>query len=453
MVFSNFMLAQDTVHYHITTQEKNKKFNSLLLGSNISWSDEGDGLFDPIRQTFREPAITYVKNMALRVMRFPGGTLSENYQWKGAIGTLKERKKGIHLDGLPQTMIFGSDEFLNLCKSENYIPIITLPSRIEEYGNDLEWIKYCNGLTENKFGELQKENRQPTSLKVQYWEIGNEVYLSGGNVEHAQQYMVNALRLAKGIKSIDSQLSIGVVITGNNRKWDSTVIAMADSTIDFLSYHAYFVSSGDMSHELNSALKDIQSEIINISTLIHVLNQRLRIAVTEYNLLPSNGKTFENRKSDMTQAVYLLGCIALFQKYEILLATKWTLASPGNIYFADIQKSYTKFPLLTPSYIFQKEFNTRHLEYCITGEINSEDFISITLTDEKKSKVQVWIGNTHWSKPIVCTVSVNLNKPAKTYSVYTLGPSDRLFHRTKAAMDSSARFIVNPLSITYVNIE
>src|SRR5512143_1493987 len=70
------------------------QFNPLLLGSNLNWVNEGDGIYDPVTGKVRAGAANLTKAMGITMLRFPGGSLSEHYNWKKGIGPIYKRGKG-----------------------------------------------------------------------------------------------------------------------------------------------------------------------------------------------------------------------------------------------------------------------------------------------------------------------------------------------------------------------
>lgn len=448
----NVIFAQSYTECSITVKDNYKKFNELLLGSNINWTDEADGLYNPTTKNFREPTFSLVQDLSLKIMRFPGGLLSEDYNWQQGIGAAKFRGKGFTLDRKAQTMIFGTNEFLALCGKENYVPIVTLSSNESDLTTNIEWVRYCNQLSNSNSYQRNSIKSNTSYSVVKYWEIGNEVYLQNKSIEFAAKYIRYALQLSKKIKEIQPDAEIGVVVTGEDRTWDSVVVSLCNSSISFLSYHAYYVSHGKLENEITNALRKIQNEIENISSLIAKYNAHLKIAVTEYNLFPSNGITFENKEPSIAQAIFMFGCINLFVRENIILATKWVLASPGKLYFADILKSHTSDPIITPTYVFQKEFN--NVRFKIISDVETYcngKIISLAFVEPDKKKTQIWLANTSNNDTIKCVITSLKTNELKFLLLKTMSGLGLAFQEEQLKKSGSTLFVImKPLTVSYV---
>ena len=60
--------------------------NPLLFGNNVSWFTNGGMLWDVRTNDLYPGAKPFIQNLAPSILRFPGGSLSDDYLWEDAIG-------------------------------------------------------------------------------------------------------------------------------------------------------------------------------------------------------------------------------------------------------------------------------------------------------------------------------------------------------------------------------
>jgi alpha-N-arabinofuranosidase len=83
--------------YHATVHITDRVLNtvkSLLFGDNIEWTNDGMGFWLPKEQTFDEKLIEEVLAAGVTHLRYPGGTLSDYFDWSKAIGGQRQPIRG-----------------------------------------------------------------------------------------------------------------------------------------------------------------------------------------------------------------------------------------------------------------------------------------------------------------------------------------------------------------------
>jgi len=210
----------------------------LMNGNNVkAWgTGTGELVWDTNRQAFREEALARLAPLGARVLRFPGGSKAEEYDWKAAVGP----KRG----GAGSRWSFGTDEFLELCRRLGAVPLITVNGGAGAQAA-AEWVEYVNGAAGTPMGKLRAENGHPEPYGVRYWEIGNENYVS----MKARDYAALVLVFAKAMKAADPSILVGGVgwawpgwkshYTKDTDPWNETVLAIAGPYLDAFIIHAY----------------------------------------------------------------------------------------------------------------------------------------------------------------------------------------------------------------------
>ena len=90
--------------------------NRMLLGNNVQWVDDGDGLFEPGTDRAKPNLLDLAVALHPTVLRYPGGSLSDTYHWRNGMGPVAKRGTDEHFHTKKrQPVTFGTVEFLTLC--------------------------------------------------------------------------------------------------------------------------------------------------------------------------------------------------------------------------------------------------------------------------------------------------------------------------------------------------
>jgi alpha-L-arabinofuranosidase len=132
------------------------------------------------------PSYQKVKDAAgIKIVRFPGGTISNTYDWKRAIGPITMRIPQVvgfnNLSGSSSSN-FGPDEAGLFAESNGGQLIIVVPFN-EGAESAADFVEYMTGTRDMdhngvNWAAVRAINGHPNPYNVAYWEIGNE---SGGN--------------------------------------------------------------------------------------------------------------------------------------------------------------------------------------------------------------------------------------------------------------------------------
>jgi hypothetical protein len=221
---------------------------STAIGLNASTYD-GDVLDSAV------PGL--VSKAGVSVMRFPGGTESDQYNWKSNTDVLSGRAQAVSFD-----------QFMSVIGQTQATPMIT--------------VNYGTGNTIGKGESPQETGAQVAAdwvnyanvqhhYNIKYWEIGNEVYGNDtynafwepddhcGAIPPASQpsncgpsvYAQNVKAYIAAMKAVDPAIKVGVVLTapgnwpdgvtaaGSPQPWNQTVLSALGSSIDFADVHWY----------------------------------------------------------------------------------------------------------------------------------------------------------------------------------------------------------------------
>jgi hypothetical protein len=242
----------------------------------------------------------------VNMIRFPGGTESDEYDWKTNTDVLSGKAQAVDFD-----------QFASLLASSGAQGMITVnygtgdtvgaAENPAETGAQVaaDWVRYAN--VDHHYG-------------IKYWEIGNEVYgngtyganwepdhhcASGSNPTNCGPavYAANVKAYISAMKAVDPSISIGVVLTapgnwpdgvtsaGSPQTWNQTVMTALAGQIGFADVHWYPQNPGN---ETDAGLLGDTSQIPSmVSTLRSELGQyagqqNVPIDITETNSVSSN---------------------------------------------------------------------------------------------------------------------------------------------------------------------
>lgn len=244
------------------------------------------------------------RNANISFMRFPGGSLSNNYFWDGNIpSSVKTDSKYSPVSGTDNSWRLDVDDFLKLSDTLNNEPVFCVNLAYARYGTDsdpvataahyaAEWVRYIN---------IQK------GYNVRYWELGNENYgkweagyLVDKDTINGEKYAAIASVFADSMKAADPGIKVGAVVvsgdgvagTGYNW-WNKGVMPNCIDKVDYWILHEYFVFdktnwNNITVQEILGAIPLIQQDKQNLESMVATYTSypgdHLPVAMTEYNL-------------------------------------------------------------------------------------------------------------------------------------------------------------------------
>lgn len=195
---------------------------------------------------FRPDLLQAIADLKPPVIRWPGGCFASSYRWKQGIGPQHERLPHPReiWDDL-DVYSFGTDEFVAMCRRVGAEPIIVInigtptwngPVERKDFLQEaLDWIEYCNGPADSKWGQVRAAHGHPEPYQVKYWEIDNETWHMG-----ARRYADAVNIFGPAMRHADP--SIRLIACGSNvydQDWNREVIQHAGLNFDYISTHHY----------------------------------------------------------------------------------------------------------------------------------------------------------------------------------------------------------------------
>lgn len=188
----------------IDTQHVVAELTPSLWGTNfLFWIDNDAAVASG-------EAVERLKELSIGLLRFPGGTVAQNYDWRTntLINPARWPQNG---DGAVAT---DTDEFIAVCREVGAEPVLVVNTEAWVLKGDVaagareaaEWVRYCN--SEKGYG-------------VKYWEIGNENYYHIS--QNAEEYAACVNRYARAMKAVDPTIQVAV-----NGPWSTEMYGEGD---------------------------------------------------------------------------------------------------------------------------------------------------------------------------------------------------------------------------------
>ena len=217
-------------------------------------TDEGSSKTD--ENGFRTDVLELVKELNLKMIRYPGGNFVSALDWEHTIGPKELRP--VVFDATMRELednSFGLDEFLHWAELAGAEPMICInlgTKGIEEARNIVE---YCNFEKGTYYSDLRIKNGHQEPYNVKLGCLGNEMDGSW-QVGHktAEDYGKLANECAKIMKWVDP--TIEVVACGSSYytmptfgQWEADVLENCYDNVDYISLHTYYYNDSDYTEE------------------------------------------------------------------------------------------------------------------------------------------------------------------------------------------------------------
>jgi len=187
-----------TKSFSFNLQEKTGRVSPLFWGTNfLFWLENDQALQDgKIEQS--------LKNLPVSVLRYPGGTVADNYHWETNL--LANNNRFPYEEGNTQSDF---DEFMDFCQRVQAEPILVVNTESWQIAQNIDggvqeaaaWVQYC----------------KDKGYQVKYWEIGNETYWNPFFT--AREYGLAVKRYAQAMKAVDPSIKISA-----NGHWDVQMV-------------------------------------------------------------------------------------------------------------------------------------------------------------------------------------------------------------------------------------
>ena len=205
----------------VDTSDELREISDNMFGINHRYHNDGYSSYNAAEEKIEEQFNEYVKEAGFGSIRYPGGTVSNLFDWKRSIGPVEQRKKTVH--GLPDsnqpiTPNFGVDEAMTWIYDELDSDAIWVYGMGQGSAADAaDLFEYLNAPNDgsNPNGGIdwaaeRAKNGHEEPYGVTNFEIGNEIGY------YAQTYWMDGR--ASGRSTTDCYIDGGTMNFGQNTR-------------------------------------------------------------------------------------------------------------------------------------------------------------------------------------------------------------------------------------------
>lgn len=185
-----------------------------LFGFNVPWMNFQRGYWRV--DQVRPEVIEWLKPFSGAVYRYPGGEVSNWFEWEKAVGPVGSRVAQYTNFG-PTKAEFGFDEFLDFVKAVHGVPLVTVNLKgtkgaawddNEATRSNAEWVRYSvqreGAAVAGSSSRFCQEGRK---CPVEWWELGNELDWGKG-AWTPEQYVKRAGAVGRAMKEVDPAIKL-----------------------------------------------------------------------------------------------------------------------------------------------------------------------------------------------------------------------------------------------------
>jgi hypothetical protein len=361
-------------------------------------------------QMVTEPdLIHYIKILSPRVLRYPGGNLSNLFFWNALPGILPEGLPDILYGGVDgnyrEKYWFGRDDDPERLSLDNYYKMLELTGckgcicvnySYGRYGTGphpvrtaakyaADWVSYDRGRT--KFWEIGNEN-------YGVWQAGYKIDITDSRANqpeiisgelYGKHFKIFADSMRRAAQEVGSEIKIGAVLLETAEEWHSPVekdwnagfFRQANNHADFYIIHSYYTpwkEDSSIPVILNSAAR-VTKKMMNFIQHVASNNgvEMKPLALTEWNIFATGSK----QKVSYINGIHAVLVLGELIKNKYGMANRWNLANSwdeGNDYGMFSQGGEPGVPRWNPRpsfyYLtyFQKYFGDHMVSSTISGD-------------------------------------------------------------------------------------
>ena len=196
---------------------------------------------------FRTDVAREVKELAVPMVRYPGGNFVSGYHWLDGVGPKPQRPTVLERAwNSLETNQFGTNEFVDWCRMVGAEPLLGMNFGTGTAEMAVAYVEYCNLERGTKWSDLRRSHGYQTPHNVRYWCLGNE--MDGpwqiGQMQ-SREYGRKARDAAQQMRVIDPTLQL--IACGSSGTampqylvWDREVLEECYDMVDGISLHAYY---------------------------------------------------------------------------------------------------------------------------------------------------------------------------------------------------------------------
>jgi alpha-L-arabinofuranosidase len=378
-----------------------------VLGSSIDWTDDANGLYDPISGLLSPVPVGELIGLKPHYLRFPAGRLSQNYNWSLGIGRINERSDNPTLGPHPELSTFGTDEFFKLVNHTGADAVMVVNSnpfsdKPGSASQAADWVSYCNDVWWQGKGKLRSANGYTIPYNIKYWEMGYEAFnprywrhKAPDDLPAGTLYAQRLKEYSVAMKMVDPSIKIGawmvlhpdMELFSADRSWNINFLNEAAGNFTVGTKDVYYFDY----------------------VVMKVYLPRIDILLNPEDLYRySYAHTFASMRADMNLIQGLLSSQAAQRPSGIPLAIASFEPHFGNEGWNTLAPAFAGSALITADLAMQAMEKTlgdgkRDLLYACYGELNTPTPSSLMVNpDYEEAYTETWLRSPSYYAMAMC---------------------------------------------------
>lgn len=251
----------------------------------------------------RIDVIEAMKEIGIKLLRWPGGNFAGEYNWFDGLLPVDERapfESYQHLETQPHTLGYdfheiNTDDFVALCREIGAEPFITINLAWNTPEENAAWVEYCNGAANTAFGKLRAERGNTEPYNVMLWSLGNEFgygHMEGDNSATGYSHLARE----NGIKMLEVSPNLTLCSSGPypNKEWIEYSAKPLTDIAKFVSLHYYaggykngpsYASAAEIRESYKTCVASVKTARNKARNMRELLgNDSVKISFDEWNV-------------------------------------------------------------------------------------------------------------------------------------------------------------------------
>ncbi len=437
------------VHLNVNAGQILQQVDGRMFGINAAvWDDQFNSM----------ATVTQLKTMGNKILRFPGGSLSDTYHFQSNT-----------TDGNTWQWATSFDAFAGVAKSYGADAFITVNYGSGTAQEAANWVSYSN--KSKKYG-------------FHYWEIGNECYGTWENDTHSAKndpftYALQTKAYIHAMKLVDPTIKVGVVVVPgedsyvNNTNhpatnprthavhngWTPVLLAGLKAvgiTPDFVIHHRYEQGPGQESdagllQAASTWKNDAQDLRGQLNDYLGAAGNTVEIVCTENNSVYTNpGK----QSTSLVNGLYFADSLGQLIQTEIRSLVWWNFrnggTSSGNNNSASLYgwRNYGDYGVIESGGPFPVYYMSKLMSLFMGSGDNvvpaTSDYnlLSVYSVKRPNGKLSLLVINKHPSMSLNANIAVTGFKPQAAAALASYGIPQDDSARTGTGSPDVARFTI-----------
>ncbi len=293
----------------------------------------------------RLDVIEKMKELGIKLLRWPGGNFAGEYNWKDGLLPRNQRapiQSYLWLETQPHTFGYdfsdiNVDDFAALCKEIGAEAFITINPTWNTPKESAQWVEYCNGDETTEYGKLRISRGYTEPYNVQFWSLGNE--FGYGHMEGAN----NAYDYSKGVSAHGEEMlkvSPNLILCSSgpypNEEWVEHSAKALKKIAPLVSIHHYahypeFIDPDKRKEDYYEFINKVYTEYYpQIVELREQLGDDIKISLDEWNAWYA-----WYRPGSVTEGIFAASFMHMLlsnaDKYGIFLACYFESVNEGSV--------------------------------------------------------------------------------------------------------------------------